>query len=93
MNANLPRSTNTYAVIALVCGILGWTLFPLLGSLLAILLGHLARAEISRNPHQDGDDMAVTGLILGYASVLLSVLAIIFIVLFLGGFFAFMAAL
>jgi len=94
MNTNPPsRPTNTYAIISLVCGILGWTLFPLLGSLLAIVFGHMARTGISRDPHQDGDGMALAGLILGYASVLVSVLAFIFIVLFFGGFFAFMATL
>jgi len=93
MNANLPRSTNTYAVIALICGISGWTLFPLFGSLLAIVFGHMARTEISRNPNQDGAGLAVAGLILGYASILLSALAFICIMLFFGGFFAFMATL
>jgi len=86
MNAHPPRSTtSTFAVTSLVCGILGWTLFPLVGSILAIIFGHMARAEINREQDKDGDGMAVAGLILGYLSLLASVLAIIFMVLFLGG--------
>jgi len=86
-----PRPTSGYAIISLVCGILGWILFPLIGSLAAIIFGHMARAEISREPDKDGDGMAVAGLILGYLSLLISVVAIIFLVLFLLGGLGFLA--
>jgi len=85
MNAHPPRSTSSFAVTSLVCGILGWTLFPFIGSILAIIFGHMARAEIRREPDKDGDGMAVAGLLLGYLSFLIAVVAIVFIVLFLGG--------
>jgi hypothetical protein len=83
---NIPvRQTNTLAVISLVAGILGWTLLPFLGSLVAIVTGHMARKEIRQNPAQDGDSMAVIGLVLGWLVVIGTILAILAFVLFFGG--------
>ena len=47
MNAPM-RQTSTLAVVSLVFGILGWTLLPFLGSLVAVVCGHMARGEIRR---------------------------------------------
>ncbi|MFT4256423.1 MAG: DUF4190 domain-containing protein [Pseudoxanthomonas sp.] len=85
MNAPV-RQTSTLAIISLVAGILGWTLFPFLGSIGAIITGHLARREI-RNGHGalDGDGLAIGGLILGWLAVLVAILAVLAFVLFFGG--------
>lgn len=86
MSIPAPRQTSNYAVIALVAGILGWTLLPLLGSLDGIIFGHMARGEIRRSNGQlDGDGLAITGLVLGWASVALWVIAILTFILFFGG--------
>lgn len=85
--------TNTLAIISLVCGVLGWTLLPFLGSIGAIITGHLARAEIRRKPHQQGDGMALAGLILGWVSIILAIGAVILIVVLFGGLAAFLAAM
>jgi membrane protein YqaA with SNARE-associated domain len=83
---NIPvRQTSTLAVVSLVAGILGWTLLPFLGSLVAIVTGHMARKEIRQNPAQDGDSMAVIGLVLGWLVVIGTILAILAFVLFFGG--------
>ena len=83
---NIPaRQNSSLAIISLVAGILGWTLLPFLGSLAAIVTGHMARKEIRRNPALDGDAMAVIGLVLGWAAVILSILGILLFVLFFGG--------
>jgi hypothetical protein len=80
------RKTSTLAIISLIAGILGWTLMPILGSLGAIITGHMARGEIRRSGGTlDGDLMAIIGLVLGWASVIISILAIAFVFLFLGG--------
>ena len=80
------KQTSTTAIISLVSGILGWTLLPFLGSIVAIITGHMARAEIRRNPDtMEGDGLALTGLVLGWASVIISLLAIALLVLFFGG--------
>lgn len=84
---NAPtRQTSTLAIISLIAGILGWTLLPFLGSIGAIITGHMARAEIRREPQRlDGDGFAVAGLILGWLSVVLWIIGILVFVLFFGG--------
>jgi uncharacterized Zn finger protein (UPF0148 family) len=70
--------TSGMAIASLVMGIAGWTLFPLLGSILAIVLGYAARREIRQRPDQlTGDGMAIAGLVLGWLMVGLSVLGLI----------------
>ena len=85
MNANI-RQTSSLAVISLVAGILGWTLLPFLGSIAAVICGHLARSEIRRAPDRlEGDGLAIAGLVLGWINVVLCVLAVAAVVLFFGG--------
>ncbi|MEL1264812.1 DUF4190 domain-containing protein [Pseudoxanthomonas putridarboris] len=86
---NVPvRQNSTLAIISLVAGILGWTLLPFLGSIGAIITGHLARAEIRREPQRlQGDGLAVAGLILGWLSVATWIVGILIFVLFFGGLF------
>ena len=90
---NTPvRQTNSLAVVSLVCGILGWTLLPFLGSIVAIVCGHMARSEIRRNPQtQEGDGLAVAGLVMGYLVIALSVLTVVAVILFFGGLAAIIA--
>ena len=45
-NPNAP--TSTAAVLSLVFGIISWLILPLLGALVAIVCGHVARADIRR---------------------------------------------
>lgn len=83
---DVVRQTSTLAIVSLVAGILGWSLVPFLGSICAIITGHLARAEIRRNPHRlDGDHLAIGGLILGWLAVALSVVGIAIFLLFFSG--------
>jgi len=85
MNAS-TRQTSSLAVVSLVSGILGWSLLPLLGSIAAIVTGHMARGEIRRAPERlEGDGLAVAGLVLGWLSVALWVAGIAIFVLFFGG--------
>ncbi len=80
------RSNSNLAIISLVSGILGWTALPFIGSLVAVITGHLARAEIRREPERlDGDGMAVAGLVLGYAMLVISIAALAMLILFFGG--------
>lgn len=80
------RQTSTLAVISLIAGILGWSAMPFLGSIAAIITGHMARAEIRREPERlEGDGMAIAGLILGWLAVALWVVGVLCFVLFFGG--------
>ena len=47
MNA-IARQTSTLAILSLISGVLGWSLLPFLGSIGAVILGHLARSDIRR---------------------------------------------
>ena len=91
MNATL-RQTSSLAVISLVAGILGWTLLPFLGSVAAVVTGHMARSEIRRAPERlEGDGLAIAGLVLGYLSIAMAVLVVFAIFLIFGGLAAFLA--
>jgi Domain of unknown function (DUF1707)/Domain of unknown function (DUF4190) len=73
------RSTNGTAIAALICGLAE---FPTLGltAIPAIILGHSARLEI-RQSGQDGDGMAIVGLILGWGAIALYSLVFISLML------------
>ena len=94
MSTQHAPPTNTKALLALIAGVLGWTLLPFLGSVGAIILGHMARADIRRSAGQQaGDGFAVTGLVLGWLSVILWLLGVVLAILFFGGLVAALAAL
>jgi hypothetical protein len=77
--AGPPNSTA--AVVSLVFGILTWTLLPVIGPIVAVVAGHMARAEIRRSNGQvGGGGMAIAGLALGYLQIALFALAICAIV-------------
>ena len=83
---NPVRTTSSLAIASLVSGILGWTLLPFIGTIVAIITGHMARAEIRRSAGTlDGDGLAIGGLILGWVSALLWIVGILVFFLFLGG--------
>jgi uncharacterized Zn finger protein (UPF0148 family) len=69
--------TSGLAIASLVSGIAGWTIVPLLGSILAIFLGYAARNEIRRDPDRlTGEGLAVAGLVLGWIMVGITVLGL-----------------
>ena len=72
-----PQVTNTNAVVALVAGIASWVLLPVLGAIVAVVVGHMARQQIRRDPYQAGDGMAVAGLVLGWIQIGLALLALV----------------
>ena len=84
---NMPvRQANALAVTSLIAGLLGWTMLPLLGSIVAIVTGHMARGEIRRQPDRyEGDGMAIAGLVLGYAALAGAILLVLAFILFFGG--------
>jgi hypothetical protein len=71
----IDRPTNTLAVVSLVFGIASWCVFPMLGAIVAIVCGHMARNEIRLAAHpSEGDGFAIAGLVLGYAQLAFAVL-------------------
>ena len=57
--------TNGLAIASLVLGILG---LCGVGSLLAVIFGHMARSQV-RTSGQSGNGLAVAGLVLGYVGL------------------------
>jgi hypothetical protein len=72
----VPNSSN--ATLSLVMGILGVTILPLLGSIIALVTGYNARKEIravqASGGSLGGEGMATTGIVLGWIGIALMVI-------------------
>ena len=76
-------STSSLAIVSLIFGVLAWCMLPFVGALVAVICGHLARTEIRRarvDQRIEGDGMAIAGMVLGYVQLVLSVLAVFFLI-------------
>jgi len=82
LQAPLPVKPNsTLAVTSLISGIVGWTFVPILGSIVAVITGHMAKNEIRKsNGELAGDGMATAGLVLGYASLVIGICVVCLVV-------------
>jgi hypothetical protein len=67
------------AIVSLVLGILGLVLFFGVASIPAVITGHVARKQI-REREEDGDGIALAGLILGWIGTGLVILFVGFMV-------------
>jgi hypothetical protein len=67
-------ATNGLAIASLACG-LGQFVFGPLTTIPAIVFGHLARREIKRSG-EPGAGVALAGLMLGWAMVIVGIIAI-----------------
>jgi Domain of unknown function (DUF1707)/Domain of unknown function (DUF4190) len=67
--------TNGLAIASLACGLAQFVFGPV-ATIPAIVFGHLARSQIKRTGEQ-GAGLALAGLILGWATVILGVIAIV----------------
>lgn len=75
-SADLPQ-TNTLALVSLISGIASWIFLPFLGSVVAVITGHMAKREIANSlGNQTGDGFATAGLILGYLNLGLGLLVL-----------------
>src|SRR5215210_3565047 len=71
----LPSST--LAIVSLISGILGFTFVPVVGTIVALVTGYMARNETrSIPPRASGDGLATAGIIMGWIQVALTVIAI-----------------
>ena len=61
-----PTKTNGLAVAGMVLGII-WLYW--VGSILAVIFGHVALSQIKRNPNQGGRGMAIAAVVLGWIGV------------------------
>jgi hypothetical protein len=76
-----PKSSEN-AIASLICGILGWSVLPVIGAILAIVLGHMAKDEIRRGDGTiGGGDIAALGLALGYGNLAVAALGTFIVML------------
>jgi hypothetical protein len=81
-----PR-TNTLAIVSLVAGIAGFVFLPFIAHLVAVITGHMSLGQIKRTG-EGGHGMALTGTILGWVGLALSIIATILIIIIAIGFAA-----
>jgi len=71
----LPNST--LAIVSLVSALLGFTFVPVIGGIVALITGYMARNETrSIPPKASGDGMATAGIIMGWVQIGLLVVGI-----------------
>jgi hypothetical protein len=71
--------TNGLAIASLVCGLTQFLGFWIVTGIPAIIMGHIARKQIKLSGQQ-GDGMALAGLILGYIGLVLGIIGIVLII-------------
>jgi hypothetical protein len=82
----MPMSppTSPLAIVSLVASILGLIgILPLIGSVVGVVLGHIALNQIKARPNAvGGSGLAKAGLIIGYIGIALMVLVILLVCVF-----------
>jgi hypothetical protein len=70
--------TSGMAIASLIMGIVGLTLLPLIGSILALIFGYMARNDIRQRPDEvSGEGLAIAGIVMGWIMIGLSVLMLL----------------
>jgi hypothetical protein len=85
--AGFNSQTNTLAIVSLISGIVSWFAVPIVGGIVAVVTGHMAKGQIRRTGEQ-GDTYATVGLVLGYLHLAVVLLVALVVVLILLGTFA-----
>jgi hypothetical protein len=63
--------------------VLGWTLIPVVGGIIAVITGHMAKKEIRQSDGLlGGDGLATTGLVLGYSNLAVGLCVCVVLLLF-----------
>lgn len=75
--APVGSRTSGKATAALVLGIIGLIIFPIICSVLAIVFGSIARGEIQRDPSLGGNGSATAGLVMGIIGIAVWVLILL----------------
>ena len=84
--SNTVLPTSTLAIVSMVAGILGFTLFPVIGTIVALITGYMARKETRAiPPTASGDGLATAGIIMGYVHIGLFVVIICCVIVYFVG--------
>ena len=69
-----PQRTSGLAIASMVLGIV-WIYW--VGSILAIIFGHIALSQIRKDPNLRGRGMAIAGVVLGYVGLAIVVVGVL----------------
>jgi len=76
-----PKSS--LSLTSLIMAIVGWVLLPVVGAIIAVITGHMAKKEIRESQGLlGGDGMATAGLILGYSNIIIGLCTCVVLILF-----------
>lgn len=79
----VPPPTSSLSLTSMIMGIVGWVLLPVVGGIIAVITGHMAKKEIRESQGLlGGDGLATAGLILGYSNIAIGLCACLALVLF-----------
>jgi len=77
-----PLPINPLALASFILGSTSFFMLPVLGAIAAVITGHLAKQEMKARPYTfSGEGFATAGLILGYAHLALTLIAIIVVII------------
>jgi hypothetical protein len=69
--------TSTLAIVSVIAGIVGFSAMPIIGGIVALITGYMARKETRATPPTaSGDGLALAGIIMGWLQVGLAVIGI-----------------
>jgi hypothetical protein len=76
-STSVPVQASSLAIVSLVSGIACWFVLPLIGAIIAVITGHMAKKEIRESAGRlSGVEMANAGLTLGYVHLVLSAITV-----------------
>ncbi|MGE5463660.1 MAG: DUF4190 domain-containing protein [Syntrophothermus sp.] len=82
-NNRTPAPTSTLSLASLMMGIISWVLLPVVGGIIAVVTGHMAKKEIRQSDGLlGGDGLATAGLVLGYSNMVLGLCGCLIVLLF-----------
>lgn len=76
----MPARTNTLAIVSLIASIVGVFVLPVIGQIVGIVTGHMSLSQIKARAEK-GRGLAIAGLIVGYVTLVLGVLLLIFFII------------
>jgi hypothetical protein len=76
--------TSGKAIASLILGIAGFVILPVVGPIVAIVFGVLAKREIASRSGLGGEGMATAGIVLGSIGIALVAIVVFMIILALG---------
>jgi hypothetical protein len=78
-----PKPTSSLSITSLIMAVLGWTLIPIVGGIIAVITGHMAKKEIRQSDGLlGGDGVATAGLVLGYSNLAIGLCVCLALILF-----------